>query len=67
MALKKGLTLRSLSGHPLLTKGVATIQVLGKSIDFYVTADMRHDVLLGIDALNTLEMTLRCVDKSIVL
>ena len=61
--LKEGLQLRSLSGHPLPTKGVATVNVLGKPVDFYVTPTMSHDLLLGIDALNTLEMTLHCAEN----
>ena len=67
LALQQGLQLRSLSGHMLPTKGLATIQTLGKSCEFYVTDSLQHDVLLGIDALNVLGMVLNCEDGTVLL
>ena len=66
-ALKTGLQLRSLSGHLLPTKGLATIPILGKSIELYVTDSLQHDMLLGIDALKVLEMKMCCVEGTITL
>ena len=65
--LHPGVTLRSLSGHTLPTVGVCKIQLLGEWLELYVVTEMRHDMLLGIDALNTLEMMLDCKSKTVEL
>ena len=67
MALRQGLPLVSLSGHELPTRGVASIVVLGKSLQFYVIDHLAHDMLLGIDALKTLQMKLDCGSQTVLL
>ena len=44
--LRKGLTLKSLTGHTVPTKGKAAVMVYGKQLEFYIVDHMYHNVLL---------------------
>lgn len=54
LLLSRGLTLKSLSGHVIPSKGKATVNIYGANLEFYIVDKLGHDVLLGSDALDKL-------------
>ena len=58
-----GINLRSLSQNVIPTLGLATVNVYGQNVEFFVVKSMSHDMLLGDDANRVLKAKI-CYEKN---
>ena len=59
-------TLVTLTGDEIKTLGKTKIAILGKIVNFYVVEDSSHDILLGADALKTLNADIKINNDTMV-
>ena len=57
----------TVTGDEIKTLGKTKIAILGKIVSFYVTEDSSHDILLGADALKTLNANIKINNDTITL
>ena len=58
-----GINLRSLIQNVIPKLGIATVNVYGQNVEFFVIKSMPHDMLLGDDALWVLKAKI-CYEKN---
>ena len=65
--LTHGVRLRSLTGHLLDTRGVASIRLYGRDCKFHVMRDLQHSLLIGTDVMAICEAALSYAQKNVTL